>query len=417
MLQSSTDKLQPPSESSFDLNSPRVKCTWFVNSIAPQLQNEAKQLYSSSNDIKVRLRAENVWKEKLSNNRQFFFDQLLKRIPSYRVDAADSVCAAPMITLHNNYGFNPGFDTPILKTAEKIEFAYQGETIEIDSPPAFTDGHQIFALEKCSIFADAVSSAENEKGYQVFALADGCNWGERPQLAAQTATQVALQSLTQAIEGCQRKISTQKIAEFQLNAFVAAHQQLIEMQEQNVAETTLTLGTIIGSFGVFTSLGDGQTFLLRQIGEVRKCFSIFEENRSCSLDAKDPGGRIGPYDSADWRNLTVAVIKLVPKDIILTCSDGVSDNFDPNLQSEVVEEKRRRKLITRKVVEIAGDDPATMGQKIVNYISDLTVKKKLAMLKGEKEPADGTKVDHASMIVCEYSPPEKKSFFSSWFSN
>lgn len=381
---------------------------------------EANSAWSEANELWKK--EEKGWKRELSIKRESYFDQLLKDVPPYSVDMVKKVGQSPIITIYNNYGVTPDPGTPILKTSEKITFTLKNKPIVITSPPAFTDDKQIFAFQQPSIFADSISFLQNTKGFQAFSLADGCNWGLRAQVAAQTATEAALEFFAQATHG-QNKATTREIAAIHLKAFVVAHQKLIGMEEKKVAETTMMMGTVAGSYGIFTSLGDCQAYIIRQTEKVRKCFTIFQENRSCSFDAKDPGGRIGPYQDADWRNLAVAVIKLEPKDVIILSSDGMGDNLEAHLHNPKLDEKTRLKLINRKVAEIAGDNPATMGQQIVQYISDITEGKKLLMLQGEKEIDDGTKLDHVSVLVSEYSPsaggdsppPEKKSFLASFF--
>lgn len=55
-------------------------------------------------------------------------------------------------------------------------------------------------------------------------------------------------------------------------------------------------------------------------------------NRSNLNDARDPGGRLGPYlegGRPDLRNLKLYFIECSPKDLIFLISDGVHDNCDP----------------------------------------------------------------------------------------
>lgn len=56
------------------------------------------------------------------------------------------------------------------------------------------------------------------------------------------------------------------------------------------------------------------------------------KNREEVEDAKDPGGRIGPYlgeGDPDLRNLAFGWCECAPGDILIAVSDGVHDNLDP----------------------------------------------------------------------------------------
>jgi len=58
---------------------------------------------------------------------------------------------------------------------------------------------------------------------------------------------------------------------------------------------------------------------------------ITEGNRQNLTDARDPGGRLGPYIEADpdLRNLHLYYHLAEPDDIIFLLSDGIHDNLDP----------------------------------------------------------------------------------------
>ena len=64
----------------------------------------------------------------------------------------------------------------------------------------------------------------------------------------------------------------------------------------------------------------------------RNITDITESGRSAVLNAKDCGGRIGPYfhtGQPDLRNLDISVTQLYEGDMLILCSDGVHDNLDP----------------------------------------------------------------------------------------
>jgi len=64
----------------------------------------------------------------------------------------------------------------------------------------------------------------------------------------------------------------------------------------------------------------------------KKIYDVTSANRAEVEDAKDPGGRIGPYvkdGDPDLRNLEVLYTVCSPGDVLMVVSDGVHDNLDP----------------------------------------------------------------------------------------
>jgi len=81
---------------------------------------------------------------------------------------------------------------------------------------------------------------------------------------------------------------------------------------------------------VCISVGDTKAFVWRAYK--RKIFDVTSGNRTNLTSARDPGGRLGPYvndHDPDLRNLGVYYKLVEPDDVIILCSDGVHDNFDP----------------------------------------------------------------------------------------
>jgi hypothetical protein len=81
---------------------------------------------------------------------------------------------------------------------------------------------------------------------------------------------------------------------------------------------------------VCAGLGDCKAFhWSSKTGEV---IDITVNNRQNITDARDPGGRLGPYlemGAPDLRNLKIYFHPCEAGDIIFIISDGVHDNFDP----------------------------------------------------------------------------------------
>lgn len=80
---------------------------------------------------------------------------------------------------------------------------------------------------------------------------------------------------------------------------------------------------------VVASLGDCKAF--HYMHRSNEFTDITEGNRQNLTDARDPGGRLGPYidGGPDLRNLHLYYRIAEKDDIILLMSDGVHDNFDP----------------------------------------------------------------------------------------
>ena len=82
------------------------------------------------------------------------------------------------------------------------------------------------------------------------------------------------------------------------------------------------------------NLGDCKLFLIDS--ETLQVTDLTAEARAGAKSAKDPGGRIGPRDDQtpepDLRNLSTQVTLCHEGDILLMVSDGVHDNFDPEMR-------------------------------------------------------------------------------------
>jgi len=79
---------------------------------------------------------------------------------------------------------------------------------------------------------------------------------------------------------------------------------------------------------VCCSIGDCKAFVYSK----RKISEVTVGSRYGSADASDCGGRLGPQlemGAPDLRNLQLFFHPLTEGDMLLLCSDGVHDNFDP----------------------------------------------------------------------------------------
>ncbi|KAF2074491.1 hypothetical protein CYY_004196 [Polysphondylium violaceum] len=187
----------------------------------------------------------------------------------------------------------------------------------------------------------------------IVSLADGCNWGRLPYEAATKATDSFLLFLEENVH----EINTiRKAGSFLLAAMTAAHKGIIagKAEVYESGTTTLIGGLLtriksesnikrmssltymgkdhVDATWVFTgvTLGDCKAF---HYSKKHRTFSdITKGNRQNLTDARDPGGRLGPYirlGEPDLRNLEVFYKFCDQGDLILLLSDGVHDNLDP----------------------------------------------------------------------------------------
>lgn len=170
----------------------------------------------------------------------------------------------------------------------------------------------------------------------VAALADGCNWGRLPYEAAVRATETFVAFLAEHIGHI---TSIRGAGPFLLAALTRAHNSITEGREIWDSGTTTLIGGLLlplsgtseGKWGfVCVSLGDCKAFHYSQ--KTSTFVDITRGNRRNLTDAKDPGGRLGPYIAVgqpDLRNLQLYYQLAEPGDLIFLVSDGIHDNLDP----------------------------------------------------------------------------------------
>jgi len=276
-------------------------------------------------------------------------------------------------------------------------------------------------------------------------VADGCSWGKNACDASRNASEAFLDYM--------RKLLTQDIKSLHLlgqlfiQALEAAHQAIfkasrnvITLQFQNwdnwdVGTTTILAGIVIpvpeGDFGfVCVSVGDCKVFKYSVRDNSVKDLTV--GNRTNLMDARDPGGRIGPYlprGRADLRNLMLITSPCQKGDIFFAVSDGVHDNFDPQMlgitprslgievdtweQAEVeypnqahtvkqeFMEKTLYKTITKNGTKIT---PQSITRSLIQYCMEVTEVSRQWMLANpnQKLPEDYTsfpgKMDHTTCV-------------------
>eukprot|EP01090_Pellita_catalonica_P007897 TRINITY_DN1850_c0_g1_i1.p1 TRINITY_DN1850_c0_g1~~TRINITY_DN1850_c0_g1_i1.p1 ORF type:complete len:573 (+),score=89.02 TRINITY_DN1850_c0_g1_i1:91-1719(+) len=164
-------------------------------------------------------------------------------------------------------------------------------------------------------------------------------------------------------------------------------------------------------------------------------------NRTNLTDAKDPGGRLGPYrenGAADLRNLALYFVPCHEEDLIILVSDGIHDNLDPQTLGITPEEvgiagystwAEAENIMCEKTDKIKNDfrvqfmkklllrslenkNPATaelpqfLMHVIVNHSDELTKpsRKFMEANPNKRLPDDYSlypgKMDHTTSIVC-----------------
>lgn len=386
-------------------------------------------------DMKIAALPEGMDAKKILAVQEKLFEELIKKVPQHTVSLKRCVGKMPACTLYNNYGITPDFGTVIETKDGNIAFWINKERKEFPATSCYTDGNQVFITEKQAILADTVSVSKSRRGYHCFAVADGCNWGERPKQAATLASMFSMMVLEQKFDK-ESKLTTREIAQIQLDALIQVQNEL-GLKGEMVSETTMTIACIADTHLILASVGDSKVFVLRKTSNAKlKCVDITEGSRRASRDASDPGGRLGGK-SADWRNLALAVVKLEPNDIIIGCSDGLHDNFDPvhlgltpkdlgyhetswdSTKRHLVQ--LRQQVLTKNIVSAieADEGKNSIGDALTKHVAGLTLKGKLFMMENPRasRPVDYKaypgKDDHVSVVVFTYEPEKLRgSFFS-----
>lgn len=173
-------------------------------------------------------------------------------------------------------------------------------------------------------------------GVHGVAVADGCNWGKMPALAAEAACVGACEEIGRIFRanGAHARVSDIEKA-FSHVVTAAQNAVLPEGYNDSTGTTTLHAGALymLSSDGglcyTFVSVGDCKCFLIGKHGNVTDITDGVRENQSNPTDC---GGRLGNYDgngNPDLRNLVIKSVFVRDGDKLLICSDGVHDNFDP----------------------------------------------------------------------------------------
>jgi len=177
------------------------------------------------------------------------------------------------------------------------------------------------------------------------AVADGCNWGKRPQMAARDAVAALSWYLTDKQEMIK---DLQDAGHYLLRSFAEAHKRIVAGKEDIwEAGTTTLIGVLClelepaqegdPKWGILcASVGDCKAFIATRGG--KDVVDVTSGNRNNVLDGRDPGGRLGPYVGQGWpdlRNLRLYFSPCEADDLVMIMSDGVHDNLDPQTLGKI----------------------------------------------------------------------------------
>jgi len=315
---------------------------------------------------------------------------------------------------------------------EHLEISYKelisarsGSTYPWQEGAPFRDGDPICDHILVSIFPERL----------ILGLADGCGWGSKPRLAAESACEKFSQELEKSIEEAS---TVGELTELLLHALEAAHNAIITQKENlwEVGTTTLLAGSQIELKTVedderrwaFVGIGVGDAKLFRWSAKTN-ILTYFTTGTRPS-DPSDCGGRIGPQlegGAPDLRNLRYYFVELVEGDIVLLLSDGIHDNLDPQylgvapedlkvkdfsdwgeVESQEVQDAKtryREELILNKFVAVAEGDTKALANLLIEHCFRVTEPGRTFMETnpGRKLPVDYVqypgKMDHSSVLV------------------
>eukprot|EP01130_Rhizamoeba_saxonica_P018218 TRINITY_DN9045_c0_g1_i1.p1 TRINITY_DN9045_c0_g1~~TRINITY_DN9045_c0_g1_i1.p1 ORF type:complete len:1308 (+),score=321.61 TRINITY_DN9045_c0_g1_i1:4304-8227(+) len=180
---------------------------------------------------------------------------------------------------------------------------------------------------------------ERYHSWTIIAVADGCNWG----IPARDAARISSKTFVNYVKYHNNEIFNAKdAARIFLKAISEAHDNIIGGEEKWwECGTTTLLGGILAQIEdpdvhhswafICASVGDCKAYHISCRDNTITEICVDSRSGSGALDARDSGGRIGPYKDGDpdLRNLNGFFRYLEEGDYVMVVSDGVYDNFDP----------------------------------------------------------------------------------------
>ena len=175
----------------------------------------------------------------------------------------------------------------------------------------------------------------------VLALADGAGWGPKPRLAARCAVRGVMEHVTARLPEIRQSPTSHTLGKVLLEAVTEKAQELI--LEHNGTLTTLSAVVICelttpGEWGLFVvAVGDSPVYVYCPHSHKVTDATVGSHPSDGERDVRNCGGSLGPSmgTKPDLENLTVAYMTLHEGDIVLSTSDGISDNFSGKAVSQM----------------------------------------------------------------------------------
>ena len=168
----------------------------------------------------------------------------------------------------------------------------------------------------------------------ILAVADGVSWGKKPRLAARCAVRTAVEFISDSIDLINKTPSSSTVVDV-LNKSLEACQDCIIANRATL--TTLSVAMVCPlaepggpQWGVYVvSVGDSPVFVFSNSLNSLIELTVGSNPSSGVRDPKNSGGALGPALGVepDLNNLSFSFIGVMPGDLILLMTDGVSDNF------------------------------------------------------------------------------------------
>lgn len=322
------------------------------------------------------------------------------------------------------------------KPSERPSQALIGGAFVNNYPKTFPSG-----MINCDMFY-----VEQDLTFKFSILADGCNTGHRPREAAQRAIAGVVTYLHQHLNHPLYQLKTaQELACILVRSLAYAHDNMLK--ERDIAdESGTTTINICFAFQdskqkkhlITVGVGDSKAFLVHLDGDYQ--VEDVAERQHNNNDIKDPGGRLGPYGGndhrsndyhPDLRNLSISCCPLPDECIVFNMSDGVHDNFDPEILmktphqcDEAIEEsktwnelkkndenkynqlktayqKQTLSRLVREALEQKKQTPDEICEYITSYCHQITENKRKPMEEdaNTREPYEPGKMDHCSIVA------------------
>lgn len=163
----------------------------------------------------------------------------------------------------------------------------------------------------------------------VMCIADGVGWGVGPQLASQHAVEGALAFLQKEVASAK---TVRQLGHVLHGSMRSAQRRIITQGGTLTTFLVCAAARLTGSTDLVVvaySVGDCRAFAVSPTKSTREVTVL----RSRS-DMRDPGGCLGFAigEEPDLAGASYHAVRCAPGDIIVLCSDGVHDNWDPTVR-------------------------------------------------------------------------------------